>query len=233
MQKELKAARRQRLIFILTVFVLGSCNFFKTPVPEEDPGLRLTAAVETIYAGLTNTAISAALSATATLTETVIPPTETPVPATATPTLTFTPFFSATPSITPTATITQRSNCLKAEVTKTNRSWNTSTVQQRQFLVKQWTVLNIGECPWTTDFTIVHWNGTLFQPLPAVKNFHQPVEPGGFFIITFEFKAPEEIGQYQSRWMMRSPTGQFFGIGVSDTPLYIELNVKQAAEDDD
>jgi hypothetical protein len=218
----------------LIVFILGSCNFFKTPVPEEDPGLRLTAAVETIYTGLTNTAISAALSATATQTNTVIPPTEeTTVPETATPTLTFTPFFSATPSITPTASITQRSNCLKAEVTKTNRSWNTSTVQQRQFLVKQWTVLNIGECPWTTDFTIVHHNGTLFQPLAAVKNFHQPVEPGGFFIITFEFKAPEEIGSYQSRWYLRSATGQYFGIGITDTPLYLELNVVKGEENDD
>jgi len=97
----------------------------------------------------------------------------------------------------------------------------------------QWWVLNIGECPWTTDFTIVHWNGSLFQPLPAVKNFHQPVEPGGFFIITFELKAPQDIGVAKSWWMLRSPTGQHFGIGINDVPLYLELNVVQAKDPDD
>lgn len=219
------------IIAIMAMVVLGACQIIERPSLPIDAGLEITAAVETVYANVTETAIYAALSATATETaiptNTAVPPTETPLPVTDTPTLTFTPFFTDTASVTPTATVAPRSNCLKAQVTTQTLPAGT-TVKQGQFLIKRWTVLNIGECTWTTDFAIVYYDGTRFQPLPYVKNFHQQVAPDDFFIITFEFKAPDEIGVQKSWWMLRDATGQLFGIGISDTPLYIELDVKKA-----
>ncbi len=213
---------------VLGIFLsLSACNFQQHSTPTINYGKEMTAAVETVYAKVTETAVSAALSATATFTETIVPPTKTPIPVTDTPTLTFTPFFSATPTITYTSSPVPRSNCLKAEVTQQTLSAGPS-VTQGQFLIKRWTVLNIGTCTWTTGFTIVYYDGTKFQPLPFVKNFHQGVAPGDFFIITFEFKAPMEVGVHKSYWMLRNETGQLFGIGIADNPLYIELDVQKA-----
>lgn len=214
-------------IFLPIFLSLPACNFQASRTPTPDLGKELTAAVETVYSDITKTAEVVALSVTETVTETDLPPTETPIPFTATPSLTFTPFFSLTPTITLTPSPVPRSNCLKAEVTQQSLSAGPN-VTQGQFLIKRWTVLNIGTCTWTTGFTIVYYDGTKFQPLPLVKNFHQVVAPGDFFIITFEFKAPTDVGIHKSYWMLRDETGQLFGIGTADIPLYIELDVQKA-----
>lgn len=214
-------------MLMAVALILPACNFRPASTPSQDPNLELTTAVNIVYGNLTQTAESALLSATLPPTNTVVPPTATPIPITDTPTLTFTPFFSATPTITETPSPVPRSNCLKAEVTQQTLPAGTS-VTQNQFLIKRWTVLNIGTCTWTTDFAVVYYDGTRFQPLPLVRNFHQTVAPNDFFIITFEFKAPMDVGIHKSYWMLRDDTGQLFGIGINDIPLYIELDVKKA-----
>ncbi len=211
-------------VLVLVVLVVSACEVAPVETtPTEDPALRITHAVETVYAQITATAQVAALSATPTATP--LPPTETPIPPTATPAFTDTPVFTLTPTATFTASPAPVSHCPLAQVTRQTLSPGTK-VTTGKWLVQQWTVLNAGDCAWTTDYRVVYWDGTTFG-LPMVKNFHQAVEPGGFIIITFEFAAPQTPGIYKSWWMMRTSTGELFGNGAGDLPLYIEINVQE------
>ncbi len=211
-------------VLALLTFVVSACAIAPVETtPTEDPALRITHAVETVYAQITATAQVVALSATPTATPP--PPTETPVPSTATPAFTETPFPTSPPTATFTASPAPASHCPLAQVTRQTLAPGTKVVTGK-WLVQQWTVLNAGDCTWTTDYRVVYWDGTTFG-LPLVKNFHQAVEPGGFIVITFEFAAPSTPGIYKSWWMMRDTNGEVFGNGPNDTPLYIEINVQE------
>ena len=104
-----------------------------------------------------------------------------------------------------------------------------STFQQDHWLAKQWRILNAGDCVWTTQYQVVYYDGARFNQ-PLVKNFKHEVQPGDFITITFEFAAPMELGNHKSWWMMRTNTGELFGNGPGDVPLYIEINVKKAED---
>ena len=189
-----------------------------------DPNAEITEAVKTVYAQVSETSRAAELSAT--VTDTVAPPTDTAIPVTETPTLTFTPEDTLTPTLTYTSTLAPPSHCPLAQVTRETIPAGTS-VTQGLWLAKQWTVLNAGDCKWNTDFHVVYYDGNRFNQ-PLIKNFHQEVWPGDFIIITFEFAAPQQLGTHKSWWMMRTNTGELFGNGPGDIPLYIEIDVKKA-----
>ncbi len=212
------------LFYTITALLFAACKTTPVNTPTVDPGLEITQAVKTVYAQVSETARVAQLSATAT--DTAPPPTDTLIPETATPTLTFTPEFTLTPSLTLTETLPPVSHCPLAEVTRETVPPG-STFQQGQWVVKQWTVLNAGDCKWTTGYHIVYYDGDRFNQ-PLVRNFHVEVWPGDFIIITFEFAAPEQIGTHKSWWMMRNENGELFGNGPGDAPLYIEIDVKKA-----
>ena len=208
----------------LAVFFLGACNGSPAKAtPTIDEALRITQAVQTVYAQITSTARAAEMLFTPT--KTSLPPTETPIPPTVTPAFTNTPAFTLTPTLTLTSTPAPVSHCPLAQVTRQTLPPG-SNVIQGQWLVRQWWVLNTGDCPWTTDFAIVYYDGERFG-LPLVRNFHKEVQPGDFIVITFEFAAPDTPGVYTSWWMMRTTTGELFGNGPGDTPLYIEINVQK------
>lgn len=222
---------RQKAVFAclcIIILIISACKATQMASPESevDPGSELTQIVQTVYAQITQTAIAAKLSATATYTATVPPPTNTPIPPTNTPTLTFTPKFTDTPTVTNTSTLAPVSHCPLAEVLLETIPAG-STFQQDYWLAKQWRILNAGDCVWTTEYQIVYYDGVQFNQ-PLVQNFKHEVQPGDFITITFEFAAPQELGNHKSWWMMRTNTGELFGNGPGDIPLYIEINVKKA-----
>ncbi len=212
-------------VLLFAVLLLSACEISTVEqVPAVDENSKITEAVQTVYAQITQTAFAQQQQNTPT--DTALPPTNTPLPATATATFTNTPAFTHTPTLTQTFTPAPVSHCPLAQVTRETLPAG-SNVIQGQWLIKQWTVLNAGDCEWTTDFAIVYYDGERFN-LPLVKNFHVGVLPDDFFIITFEFAAPQALGTHKSWWMMRSTTGELFGNGPGDIPLYIEINVEKA-----
>lgn len=224
---------RQKAVFAclcIMILMISACRASQVaaPAPEEERVNELTQIVRTVYAQITQTAVAAKLSATATFTATVPPPTNTPFPPTNTATPTFTPNFTDTPTVTNTATLAPVSHCPLAEVLLETIPAG-STFQQDHWLAKQWRVLNAGDCVWTTEYQIVYYDGARFNQ-PLVQNFRHAVQPGDFITITFEFATPQQIGNHKSWWMMRTNTGELFGNGPGDIPLYIEINVKEADE---
>lgn len=215
---------RGKGLILLAVVLLSACSV--TPIestPTVDPALRITQAVQTVYAQITQTALVEQLSATPTFTPQ--PPTATAPPPTPTPAVSDTPLPTLPPSPTMTNTPAPASHCPLAQVTRTNLDPGPKVIPGK-WIIMQWTILNAGDCPWSTDYKIVYWDGTTFG-LPLVQNFHKSVAPGDFIIITFEFAAPSTPGIYKSWWMMRDTNGEVFGNGPNDVPLYIELNVQQ------
>jgi len=212
------------VIAIFAPFLVNACKATQVSAPTIDPGLEFTEAVKTIYAKITETARVAQPSSTATNAGRTS--TNTPIPATGTPTLTITPESTLTPTVTSTSTPAPASHCPLAEVTRETIPAG-STFQQDHWLAKQWTVLNAGNCTWTTEYQIVYYDGNRFNQ-PLVSNFKKEVLPGEVITITFEFAAPMKLGKHQSWWMMRTNTGELFGNGPGDAPLYIEINVRKA-----
>ncbi|MBC8509906.1 MAG: hypothetical protein ISR58_07205 [Anaerolineales bacterium] len=222
---------RQKAVIVclcISILIVSACKATQVASPEVETGHELTKIVQTIYSQITETAIAAKLSVTATITASVRPPTNTPIPPTNTPTFTITPVFTQTPTITNTSTLVPVSHCPLAEVLLETIPAG-STFQQDHWLAKQWRILNAGDCVWTTQYQIVYHDGVRFNQ-PLVKNFQHEVQPGDFITITFEFAAPQKLGNHKSWWMMRTNTGELFGNGPGDVPLYIEINVKKAKD---
>lgn len=59
-----------------------------------------------------------------------------------------------------------------------------------------------------------------------------PVPPGETVDLTVDMVAPEDIGLYQSNWMLSDPDGALFGIGPhGDAPFWVRIEVIIIATD--
>ncbi|MEW6718390.1 MAG: NBR1-Ig-like domain-containing protein [Chloroflexota bacterium] len=213
-------------LFILVLLFLSACGGSNVTTPTVDPDLVLTSVAETAYAHITETARIIQLSATPTYTPE--PPTNTPLPPTETPTTIPTQMVLDIPSPTPTPVpvptrLPGGEHCLKAQLTGETIKDGTE-VTPAQYLVKKWTLLNIGGCTWTTDYKLVFLDGEIMNG-PLVKNFHKAVPPGGWITITLELKAPTSLGVHRGYWMLRSNTGELFGVGDYQGPIWIDIKV--------
>ena len=91
--------------------------------------------------------------------------------------------------------------------------------------VKTWRLVNSGSCKWTRLYKLVFYSQ---NPLGATYEHFLPGEvlPGQAVDLSVEFTAPLQLGIYRGNWMLQTPDGSLFGLGMNaDTPFYVSIVV--------
>lgn len=76
-------------------------------------------------------------------------------------------------------------------------------------LDKRWSVQNSGTCDWGPDYRLVHQGGSGIEGPSEIALY--PARGGAQAIWQVSLQAPEQPGEYQSRWQARAPDGTLFG----------------------
>lgn len=212
---------RARHLSVLLLFLTGlaACN-----LPEDaqvlTETLSVTQAYQTVEARLTQAAESPA--ATTQPAPTTGAPDETPSPASPTST----PPAAATDTVppdTPTPTIVC---ALAAPGNPIDVTIPDDTeVEPEESFTKIWRLQNIGSCTWDQTYTVELFSGERMgasRSLPLSNEVH----PGESVEIAIDMTAPEEPGTYQGNWKLRTPSGDWFGIGPSGSaPFWVRIIV--------
>lgn len=90
---------------------------------------------------------------------------------------------------------------------------------------KIWRLVNSGTCVWSSDYALVWFSGDDFgagRAQPILSN----VRPGDSVDFTVDMVAPDVPGLYSGYWMLRSGSGDLFGIGpAGDSPFWVRIQV--------
>ncbi|MBN1667578.1 MAG: hypothetical protein JW862_10835 [Anaerolineales bacterium] len=93
---------------------------------------------------------------------------------------------------------------------------------------KTWRLKNIGTCTWSTDYELVLVDGERFGA-PYVVPLPEEVQPGETIDLSLELEAPQQTGEYQTDWQLRSPDGEYFGLGKNaNQPFWLQVRVVTA-----
>jgi hypothetical protein len=186
-----------------------------TPDGEATQQAVFTAAAQTLFAQLTQ---SAGETAVAQLTQIAQQPSATPPPPTSPP---------PTPT-SPPATITPiPGRCDWAEYVQSVSVEDNSVFYPGGVFTKIWRVRNIGTCEWSPAYTLSFAGGDpmgapLAIPLPGV------VRPGELVDLAVTMTAPASPGVYQGNWLLRNPSGTLFGTGPDALgALQVQIQVTQ------
>jgi hypothetical protein len=191
----------KKISFLLLVpLLLGACTSPQTPLPPTatlvDVEAIQTAAVETVVAGVTQTADAF---------------TDTPAP-TETTAITLTPTIMATvpllASETPTLA-TCHNSAFVGDVTHPDNS----QVEAGKSFQKTWKFKNIGSCTWTRTYTIRYAYGERMNGRDSYLDAE--VLPGAEAEISLTLTAPTKPGTYKGYWTLFNNNGYQFGEYVS------------------
>lgn len=210
--------RRFVIVLIVALGILSAC-VPQTPAPTElPPTPNMDQLMQTAVIEVTQAAV---------LTQAAQPsPTFTPLP---TSTNTPIPTVIATIARTPTEAVTATSEaaCNRAGMgTPFDLTIPDGTqIPAGEKFTKTWRLVNSGSCKWTRLYKLVFYSQ---NPLGATYEHFLPGEvlPGYAIDLSIEFTAPFELGTFRSNWMLQSPDGQLFGLGMNaDTPFYVSIVV--------
>ncbi|GEM_PF-105451 len=213
-----------RLLMLITTLIalLAACaSPTQTPTGDGTPEAIYTAAAQTVMAQLT---LEAGEAAVARLTQIALQPTNTPLPPTPVfPTANFT--LTAPPA--PTATQAPPVRCDWVELVGDVTSTAGVTFTPGSVFTKVWRVRNIGSCEWTLNYALVLTAGSAMNA-PAEVFLPVNVRPGETVDLFVTLTAPPTPGVYRGDWLLRNPSGGFFGTGANALqPLTVQLQVAQ------
>ena len=95
-----------------------------------------------------------------------------------------------------------------------------------QAFTKTWRLRNLGSCTWDNRYALVFVSGEALGA-PAVINLTTTVPSGATVDLSIDMVAPAAPGRYVSRWKLRNPAGEQFGV-VADQPFYADIVVVAA-----
>lgn len=78
-----------------------------------------------------------------------------------------------------------------------------------QDLDKRWSVQNSGSCDWGPDYRLVHQGSSAIDGPAQVALY--PARAGAEATWQVNLRAPQQAGEYQSRWQAQAPDGSLFG----------------------
>ena len=165
----------------------------------------LTEAALIAITGLTQTAAAAPPTATPEPTAT-----NTPLPS---PTLAPTEDNSQAviPSFTP-AGVNSNAPCLRANFEYENVPDGTQYPVGKVF-TKTWRIKNTGTCTWNSQTSFIWIQGDLMGAKSVNEFTEVDIPPNDYAEITIAFQMPDHPGNYKGYWMLRSSTGEVFGVG--------------------
>jgi hypothetical protein len=224
-------------LFVLAFLVLIACNL-TSQLPFNRPEERnlFTQAAETFMVQLTQSGINATGTAMyARSTNTPPIPTETP---TITPTATLPPPGTPTRTSLPTANTTYVPPTNTIEPTETAIPCNAarfvedvSVPDNTDFppgtaFTKTWRLENVGDCTWTTDYSLVFVRGDQMDG-PDELSLPESVAPGERIDLSVDLTAPASSGEYRGNWMLEDNQGIQFGVGSqADNTFWVLIEVK-------
>lgn len=244
-----------KILAAASILVLASlaCNISSpTPAPVLDTNDLNTRVAGTFQAQLTISALSATPTrpASATPTETPIPPTPTDTatlpPATETPVLTATPSpLAASPTSAIKPTITQpasggtpsgggssgvvtpaTSSCYRARFVDDVNIPDGTEMDAGNSFTKTWKIQNTGTCEWSRDTQLVFVRGDSMGADDAVE-IGIRVDPQETVNISIDLIAPASPGEHRGEWMFEATDGTRFGVGSSGrNTIWVEINVR-------
>ncbi|MEA3326585.1 MAG: NBR1-Ig-like domain-containing protein [Chloroflexota bacterium] len=94
-----------------------------------------------------------------------------------------------------------------------------------EHFTKTWRLENVGSCTWTRLYALTFFSGNSLNALQT--NFLiQEIESGDVVDLTVSMQAPQNLGVYQSNWMLSNAKGELFGIGRNgDAPFWVKIEV--------
>jgi len=223
--------RKKHLFWFLIVilFVTLGCVTSTQVPPTVDQDAAYTAAAQTLFVQFTQ---SAGGTAVAQLTQMALIPTGTPAPPTATATASATPTLFIPTSLPPTAT-SMPPFCDWAEFIGDVSVEDNTILPPRANFTKTWRFRNIGSCNWTQAFSLYFLDGDRMGGSTAVS-LPGVVRPGEVVDVSVDLTAPEDTGLHRGNWMLRSPTGNLFGIGPDALgSFWVQIQVEQPPSPDE
>ena len=204
-------------LLALALIVLMACNFpgvIKQAIPTDS---LQTLAAQTVAAQMTQfdlelTQAPTKLPETATPlpTSTLQPPTETPLPTN-----------TSRPPATATAV-----PCNWAQFVKDVTIPDETGLTAGESFTKVWRLRNIGGCTWSKDYALFFSSGDKMDGATLVPLPHA-VLPGKKIDLEVQLVAPDKAGEYLGNWMLRSSSGEVFGIGTEGSkPFWVQIKVK-------
>lgn len=194
------------------VMLLSSCNL--PGQPASDDGEASTAAAETVEAVLTRAGPDILATGEAQRTPiTLTTSTATPIPP--------------SPSPTDDEGCDNRAQFIDDVTIRDNKELNPG-----ESFVKIWRLRNSGGCTWTPAYLLAFFGGHRLEA-PQTVSLSREVELGGVIDLAVEMTAPTEAGTYQGFWKLRSPEGEFFGIGPQgDQSFWVKIVVPTSGSTD-
>ena len=207
MQKQLKIFGVQ-LLTLISLIILSACGN-RNATPTLDAAAVYTQAVQTVQAGLTETAISLPTNT----------PTETELPTfTPEPTLeaTYTLIPTSTNSVPP--TLPSESNGDKGEWLSQSPGDGT-TIYANQAFTTTWVVKNIGTTTWNKNYQLRFYLSDPVLRFGGVDiKFPRDVKPGDTVDLSVAMTAPSTAGDYTTVWVLTNDQGVNF--------YFVTLNIK-------
>jgi hypothetical protein len=153
-------------------------------------------------------------------------PTSTPLPTVGLPTFTSVPTLLPTAThIPPTATTTPVFSISKVE----DLSGTTgTTLKGGQTFVQTWRLTNGGTEAWSKDYKIIFVSGDNMGITSITIG--KVVYPGSTYEVSVTFTAPVKTGSSTANFMMETPNGYKFGLGLIDRPWSIKINIENLFE---
>ncbi|HEX9797154.1 MAG TPA: NBR1-Ig-like domain-containing protein [Anaerolineales bacterium] len=100
-----------------------------------------------------------------------------------------------------------------------------SQLDPGETFVKIWRLRNTGSCTWTPAYLLSFFGGNRLNA-PDTVSLSSEVAPDGIVDLAVDMKAPAEPGTYQGYWKLRTPDGEFFGIGPQgDQSFWVKIVV--------
>ncbi len=151
--------------------------------------------------------------------------TATPAPTQA-PSATDTPLPQSTAS--PTATSAAADvPCNRASFVRDVTIPDNSTVPPNTPFTKTWELKNTGSCTWTTGYSVVFaGRGSAMSAAAAPILSSGEVKPGDSVQVSVGMRAPDQDGDYEGYWELRSADNQMFGTGEKGAaPFFVKIHV--------
>jgi hypothetical protein len=183
---------------------------------------------------LVNTAAAKTVSALGTLLAEGGSPSLGGATATITPTVTATPLATNTPqpptAAPGTAAPTSGEPCNQASFISDLTIPDNSVITPNTVFTKIWEIKNTGSCAWDSSYSVVFAGrgSAMGGPAssPVVKE--GAVVPGQTAKISVTMRAPDQPGDYEGFWLLRSPDNKSFGTGPkSGSPFFVKIVVAE------
>ena len=114
-------------------------------------------------------------------------------------------------------------NCVSASLVGENPP-DGVLLKPGQYYWKTWTLLNTGTCTWNRAYSLVFWSGDLMDGLTSYT-LDDDVSPNEQKEISIYLKAPDTEGTFTGYWRIQTPWNSNFGVGPSDEPFYVQVQV--------